>query len=126
MCNLFLKSRFHSSPGKVERLLFLLPNASSYSVHTSLLELPHRLLIPPTPLKKGGKKFSKSPNLSGDLGGSTTILVFLEELCVHRRTLVGKGVRVKLHTTLNTFLAYQLDRWSSPLESPSKSSLALR
>jgi len=31
----------------------------SYGVHTSLLELPHRLLIPPTPLKKVGKNFSK-------------------------------------------------------------------
>ncbi len=33
----------------------------SYGVHTSLLELPYRLLIPPTPLQKGGKNLSKSP-----------------------------------------------------------------
>ncbi|MEH2285642.1 MAG: hypothetical protein V7K90_30740 [Nostoc sp.] len=34
-------------------------------LHTSFLELRHRLLIPPTPLKKGGKKLSKSPFLRG-------------------------------------------------------------
>jgi hypothetical protein len=28
------------------------------------------VLIPPTPLKKGGQEISKSPNLSGDLGGA--------------------------------------------------------
>jgi hypothetical protein len=38
-------------------------------------------LIPPTPLKKGGKSPSKSPNLSGDLGGYSTILVFYKDVC---------------------------------------------
>jgi hypothetical protein len=57
--------------------LFLL----GYGVHTSLLTLPYKLLIPPTPLKKGGKSPSKSPNLSGDLGGSSTILVFYKDVC---------------------------------------------
>jgi hypothetical protein len=32
-----------------------------YGVHTSILELLHRFLIPPTPLEKQGKNLLKSP-----------------------------------------------------------------
>ncbi|MEH2065234.1 MAG: transposase [Nostoc sp.] len=46
--------------------VFPLPSPRrSYGVHTSLLTLLHKLMIPPTPLKKGGKNLSKSPFLRG-------------------------------------------------------------
>jgi hypothetical protein len=47
----------------------------------------------PNPLKKGGKNFSKSPNLSGDLGGSRTILVLFQR-CVYTVALVRGGERL--------------------------------
>jgi len=51
------------------------PLPYDYRVHTSILDLLHRLLIPPTPLKKGGKNLLKSPFLRGAtaLGGSADL-----------------------------------------------------
>ncbi len=47
-----------------------------YGVHTSLINLPHNVLIPPNPLEKGTK--IKVPLQKGDLGGS-------DDLCVQGR-----------------------------------------
>ncbi|MEW5855843.1 MAG: o-succinylbenzoate synthase [Cyanobacteriota bacterium] len=57
------------------------PSPCSYGVHTSLLELASPVLIPPTPLKKGGNKV-KVPLFKGDLGGSINLLP-LNKRCVY-------------------------------------------
>ncbi|MBD2726138.1 hypothetical protein H6G96_07315 [Nostoc sp. FACHB-892] len=55
-------------------------------------------LIPPTPLKKGGKKLSKSPNLSGDLGGSIHIL-HPAKRCVYTVAVFMGAISVVIFTT---------------------------